>query len=76
VNRMVAQRFYTTEELAKIFDIKPPRVHGYLIDHGICFFKEKEKFEISEWDLKEWDRKRKKKRITRKKDFLTEGQNE
>jgi len=70
---MVAQRLYTTEELAEIFDIEPAAVHKYLIDHGICFFKDKEKYEISEWDLREWDRKRKKKRITRNK---TEGQGE
>ena len=59
----MAQRHYTTDELAKIFDIEPAIVHRYLIDHGICFFKDKDRYEISEWDIKEWERKRKKKRI-------------
>lgn len=61
----MAQRLYTPDELAKIFKIDPSDVHNYLLHQNICFFKDRDKYEISEWDLKEWDRKRKKKRITR-----------
>ncbi len=58
-------KHYTTNELAKIFDIEPAIVHRYLIDHGICFFKDKDRYEISEWDIKEWDKKRKKKKAAK-----------
>jgi len=61
----MAQKHYTTDELAKIFDIEPAMVHRYLIDQGICFFKDKDRYEISEYDIKEWDRKRKKKRAAK-----------
>lgn len=62
---MVGQRIYTTEELAEIFGIEPADVHNYLLHHNICFFKDRDRYEMSEWDLKEWDRKGKRKRITR-----------
>ena len=61
----MAKKHYTTAELAKIFDIEPAIVHRYLIDHGICFFKDRDRYEISEWDIKEWDRKMKKKRAAK-----------
>jgi len=61
----MAQRLYTTEELAKILGVEPADVYTYLLHHNLCFFKDRDRYEISEGDLKEWDRKRKKKRITR-----------
>jgi hypothetical protein len=64
---MVAQKRYTPEELAEIFHIESLGVQKYLMDHGICFFKDKDRFESSEWDLKEWSRKREKTRIVRKR---------
>jgi excisionase family DNA binding protein len=62
----MAQKYYTTDELAEIFGVEPAIVHRYLIDHGICFFKDRERYEISEYDIKEWDRKRKKKGAAKK----------